>query len=115
MNSVLIVLTNASEGHEAEFNDWYDNVHLDEVLALPGFVSARRFKLSDEQLPEDQMAPSRQRFLAIYDLDTTPGQAFATLQEETSTGRMVLPEWIDEGTIATWGFDEINVRTAVGS
>lgn len=115
MTSVLIVLTNAAAGHEAEFNDWYDNHHLDEVLALPGFVSARRFTLSDDQLPEDQMAPSRHRYLAIYDLDITPAQALGTLLEETQTGRMVLPEYIDQETIGTWAFDEINVRTAVGS
>lgn len=28
--------------HDAEFNTWYDKVHLPQVVALDGFVSARR-------------------------------------------------------------------------
>jgi hypothetical protein len=32
------------EVDEAEFNAWYD-AHLDEILSIPGFVSAQRFRL----------------------------------------------------------------------
>jgi len=32
---------------EAEFNAWYDGVHIPEVVALNGFVSARRFVSPD--------------------------------------------------------------------
>ena len=31
--------------HEADFNAWYDDVHLAEFSALPGVISARRFKV----------------------------------------------------------------------
>jgi hypothetical protein len=31
--------------HEAEFNRWYDEEHLPERLEIPGYISARRFKL----------------------------------------------------------------------
>ncbi|GAA0936714.1 hypothetical protein [Actinocorallia libanotica] len=33
----------ASPEREAEFNTWYEKVHMPEVCALPGFVSARRY------------------------------------------------------------------------
>jgi hypothetical protein len=33
------------EGREEEYNVWYNDVHLQEVTAVPGFVSAQRFKL----------------------------------------------------------------------
>ena len=42
---VLIALTNPVEGREQEFNEWYDNQHVPDFLALPGCVSAQRFKL----------------------------------------------------------------------
>ncbi len=32
----LIALTNPLEGRDDEFNDWYTNVHLADVLKLPG-------------------------------------------------------------------------------
>lgn len=33
----------ASAEREAEYNDWYDNVHLPDVCAVPGFLGARRY------------------------------------------------------------------------
>ena len=35
------------EADEAEFNEWYNEQHLPERMAIPGYVSARRFKLED--------------------------------------------------------------------
>ena len=35
----LIVFSAPTPGQEDEYNDWYNNVHLDEVVAIPGFVS----------------------------------------------------------------------------
>jgi hypothetical protein len=32
MSTVLMVLTNSAEGQDAEFNAWYDEIHLPEVL-----------------------------------------------------------------------------------
>lgn len=43
---------------EAEFNDWYNNEHLSDRLAIPGFLSGRRF-VAIEGEP---------RYLALYDL-----------------------------------------------
>lgn len=42
----LIVLSNAMPGREAEYNRWYDEMHLPDVLRNPGFRSAQRFKLA---------------------------------------------------------------------
>ena len=43
--------------HEAELNDWYNQEHLEQVVALPGFVSARRYSVDDAPL----------KYLAWYD------------------------------------------------
>jgi hypothetical protein len=42
---VFVVFTNPVEGKEATYNDWCDNRHLPDVLDVPGFVSAQRFRL----------------------------------------------------------------------
>jgi hypothetical protein len=31
---------------EGEYNDWYDRVHLNDVLSIPGVVAASRYRLS---------------------------------------------------------------------
>ena len=40
--NLLLVLSNAVEGKEDEFNDWYSNVHLHDGVKVPGFVAAVR-------------------------------------------------------------------------
>jgi hypothetical protein len=62
---VLMALTNAAEGKDAEFNTWYES-HLKDLLALPGFVSVQRYTLSEEQ----RTPTTPYRYLAIYQLDT---------------------------------------------
>lgn len=42
---ILMALNGAKPGEEAEFERWYDAVHIPEILSIPGFVSARRFRI----------------------------------------------------------------------
>lgn len=42
----FIVLSNPVAGREDDYNDWYDNEHLDDVLKVEGFVAAQRFRLA---------------------------------------------------------------------
>ena len=44
---LLIALNRPTDGDgdEAEFNDWYDNTHIDELLSIDGSQSVRRFKI----------------------------------------------------------------------
>ena len=37
-----IVLVDISSEMETAFNDWYENVHIPDILACPGWLSARR-------------------------------------------------------------------------
>ena len=45
--TVLVVMMDVEPEHEEEFNRWYDDEHLPERLEIPGYVSARRFKLAE--------------------------------------------------------------------
>ena len=49
MKHVIVVLTEPTAGREDEYNDYYENLHLDEVLATTDWTSAQRFKLSAQQ------------------------------------------------------------------
>jgi hypothetical protein len=37
-------LTSPVEGQDDEYNRWYNESHIPEILSVPGIVSARRFK-----------------------------------------------------------------------
>ena len=45
--TILVVMMEVDQGHEEEFNRWYNDEHLPERLEIPGYVSARRFKLAE--------------------------------------------------------------------
>ena len=50
---------------EDEYNDWYTNTHLPEVLDIPGITAARRFKASDVAPPAD----GAHQYCAVYELE----------------------------------------------
>jgi len=63
--SVLLVYTDVDPEHEEDFNRWYDQVHLPDLLTIEGFLAARRYKLSGPA-PRNQDPPCR--YLAVYEL-----------------------------------------------
>ena len=64
-NSLLLVYTDVDPEHEDAFNEWYDTVHLPDLLAIEGFLGARRYKLSGPPPPNQEPAA---RYLAVYEL-----------------------------------------------
>lgn len=63
----MIVETAPPEGREDEFNDWYTNVHIPEMLSVPGFVAARRYRLvEDAPLNAGTAKP---KYLAVYEME----------------------------------------------
>ena len=59
MSGLLVVVVDVLPEHEDEFNRWYDEEHIPEKRATPGFRSARRFVSHDQ--------PGR--YLAVYEVD----------------------------------------------
>jgi hypothetical protein len=81
----LLVFTNPVEGKEDEFNQWYNEVHLKEVTALPSFKSAQRFELKGG-FPGAQLD---WKYLAIYELtNDDPSAVLAELGKGVQTMNM---------------------------
>ena len=55
---------------EDEFNEWYDNTHLPDMLEVPGMISATRW--ASAHPGESQ----RRKYLALYELETDNLDAF---------------------------------------
>jgi len=82
---VTLFEANCDPAREAEFNDWYDNTHVPDVLATPGYRRARRYV-------NREFRDGRGKYLAIYDIDTddiekTMQVRLAKREEETKSGR----------------------------
>lgn len=46
-STIMVVMMEVDPEHDAEFNRWYNAEHLPERLGIPGYISARRFKLEE--------------------------------------------------------------------
>ena len=62
----LIVMTQPVEGREQEYNDWYQDAHLSDLVAVYGVKSAQRFRLSRTVVADPAPLP----YLAIYEIET---------------------------------------------
>ncbi len=49
---------------EDEFNEWYSNMHIPDMLEIPGMISATRWVSASDK--PDQ----RRKYLALYELET---------------------------------------------
>jgi hypothetical protein len=100
-----VVITDALPGREEEFNAWYDQRHLADVLRVPGFVAARRFKLAQPQsgLPG--------RYLSLYEIETDdPQAALAELTRRAGTAQMVMSEALDSSKVSATLFAALGAR-----
>lgn len=90
----FLVISNHMPGREAEFNDWYNGRHVPDVLKVPGFVAAQRFKVSGESaLPG--------RYVAIYEMETDdPAKALADLSSRAGKAEMPLSDTLDFATVS---------------
>lgn len=93
-----VVHSNPVPGHEDEYNDWYSNRHLADVVAVPGFVSAQRFCLMDT----DAEGAPRQKYMAIYTMETdAPDVTLVNLTSLVETGAMHMSEAFSMEGMAT--------------
>ena len=88
----LVVFSDSTEGgNEDEYNDWYTNQHLADVVDVPGFVSAQRFKI--KQLV---MGGFKNKYMAIYNIESDdPQKVMDAMMARRGTDQMIISEALD--------------------
>jgi hypothetical protein len=88
---LMMVYTDPTAGQEAEYNAWYDEVHLDEVCTVPGVLSARRLE-ADPRSP----VKSQSQYLALYELEVEdPSLVMTELGRRRRAGEMRMSAALD--------------------
>lgn len=95
-SALMVVGSNPVDSEqEAEFNRWYGEDHLDDVLAVAGFTAARRYTLSPVR-PMADTEPSPYGYLAVYEVEaddlTVAGR---DLQAALDSGAIPISETFD--------------------
>lgn len=101
----FIVLSNPIEGEDVRFNRWYDEIHVPEVLDVPGVVAAQRYDLAELPIPEDvdlpaQLPPPTHRYLVIYEVEGQPEAVMAQFLDRVMSGKLSLGETLDLTTVS---------------
>jgi hypothetical protein len=105
----LIVLCNATPGQEREFNDWYDQVHLLDVLKVDGVAAAQRFRISNNQSAHAG-APTW-RYATIYELDQDRiAEIAASIAAKVGTAEMEMTNAIDGKGMFAFYFEPVGPR-----
>jgi hypothetical protein len=114
---ILLVLSGPTSPEvDAEYNEWYDNVHIPEILALAGFVSARRFRVPEAQLAsrggaEGVRAAFPHRYVATYEVEAPdlakPVEALAAARPS-----LRMSDTIDTGTLIAVLLEETSAHPA---
>jgi hypothetical protein len=105
----FVVLSNpTTPAQEAEYNEWYNKIHIPDVLNVPGFVAAQRFTLADAQLGD---GPRAHRYLALYEIESDGAKAtLKELQKRIGTADMVMSDGIDMKGISAGLFKPVAER-----
>lgn len=108
IKAVLVVLSKPLPGRDADFNDWYTNIHLRDALRFRGSITAQRFVLSETQpgvLPE----AFDWRYLALYDV-FDPTRFAREHWESVDTDRMMITDAFDDSVLEDYHYSPAAFR-----
>jgi len=93
----MMVFSNAQPGREVEYNDWYQDIHLADLVALDGIYSARRYRFARNLKGDDAHT-----YMAIYEIETDDIDAvLGQLGVAAGDGRIRMSDAIDtQGSMA---------------
>jgi hypothetical protein len=90
----FLVLTNAVPGREEEFDRWYTEQHLPDVLRVPGIMSAQRFRRA---VQPRGAAPQPWQYMALYECDAAEAQVVTDgIRERIGTPEMPMSDALAE-------------------
>lgn len=102
----LLALTTPVAGKEDAYNEWYQNTHLPQVVALPGVLGAQRYKQVAKLIGADSNP-----YLAVYDIEADDPMAFlGALGQAAAAGELTQSDASDAASTYTALFTEFGER-----
>jgi hypothetical protein len=73
--NAFLVYANPVPGREVEFNEWYQNTHMGDLVQRPGFIGAQRFRIVTEVNPKPTQNGYAQGYLIFWDTEDADPKA----------------------------------------
>jgi|EndMetStandDraft_4_1072995.scaffolds.fasta_scaffold330069_2 hypothetical protein len=88
---IMAVYSNAQPGRDADYMDWYKNIHLADICRIPGVKGGHVY----EAVPASPVKPAA-TYLAIYDLEVDdPASVLQEMGRMGQAGEMRMTDAID--------------------
>lgn len=104
----MVLSTPPEDVSSADFSAWYD-LHLRQILELPGWVAAQRFSMTFVRGTSE--AGSSHTHCVRYEIEGHFEQAWQALRSAVDGGRMDFPEWFPRVETMGWLCDPASPRT----
>ncbi|MBF6145994.1 DUF4286 family protein [Nocardia nova] len=86
----MLVFSTPREGMDDEYNTWYNDVHIPELLQIEGIRSCSRYRA-----PQLEGQGATHRYLAVYEIDGDAEAVLEQLRANSAEGRSTLSPAID--------------------
>ena len=108
---LMVVWTNpTSKEAEEEYNTWYNKVHLPDVLRVPGFVAATRYRYTGIPALEGMDDPPH-RYLALYEVEADNLKELGELLAAgVGSGQISISEALDMSSFSAHFFEPVSDR-----
>jgi len=91
---LMVVMSNPADGKEDEYNEWYSNTHLGDVLKAEPVVAAQRFALA-----KGTDEPTH-GYLAIYEVEADDMQdVMKSLSAQSANGQMTMSDSLGDAIV----------------
>jgi hypothetical protein len=109
---LYLMFSDPLAGRAAEYNKWYDEVHLAEILSIPGYVAAQRFRRAPVQRPYAQREgyEPRHLYLTVYEIEDGIRQAVDNMALHTQTWANRLSPALNMETLMPWIYSQHGPR-----
>jgi hypothetical protein len=102
----MIMLSQANPGRDEDYERWYDEIHIPDMMQVPGFVAVQRFRVV-----KDVLGKTPYPFCTIYEIeadsaDAALGAMFAALQ----SGKVRMSDSVDPATGQGFICEEVRER-----
>lgn len=101
---ILTTFSKPVAGHEEEYNRWYNEVHIVQLLKIPGINAARRFK------PVSGLNTTDSPYLTIYDIKVEAIEALMQLMQEEGKNMDISPS-LDLASVTTQIYEVMGDKT----
>jgi len=92
MNKYFLTVTaSAKTGKDEKFRNWYKNIHIPELLQIPGFIKGTRYYSENPEV--------KTPYLTVYEIESSDIQVTMGKMQERSKD-MTRSEAIDEHSVS---------------